>query len=82
MSMPSRSFSWEMVIRGHHIYKEIWTPMINEILVCSQEHKNSEDPLAVSVMKGDDIVGHVPREVSRIIWYFIAPPSSCEGFLP
>ena len=61
MSMPSRSFSWEMVIRGHRIYKEIWTPVIYEILICSQEHENSEDPFAVSVMKGDDIVGHVPR---------------------
>jgi len=64
----SRSFSWEMVIRGHHIYKAIWTPVINEILSLSQEH---EDPFAVSVIKDGDIVGHVPREVSRIVWHFI-----------
>jgi len=60
-----------MVFSGHHIYKEIWTPVINEILSCSQEHDNSEDPFAVSVIKDGDIVGHVPREVSCIVWYFI-----------
>ena len=62
-----------MVISGHrdHIYKDIWTPVINEILSCSQEHDNSEDPFAVSVIKDGDIVGHVPREVSCIVLYFI-----------
>ena len=60
-----------MVIRGHHIYKEIWTPVINEILSCSQEHGNSEDRFAVSVIKDGDIVGHVPREISHVVWYFI-----------
>ena len=25
----------------------------------------------ILLMKGNDIVGHVPREVSRIIWHFI-----------
>ena len=43
--------------------------MINEILSCSQEHGNSEDHFAVSVIKDGDIVGHVPREISRVVWY-------------
>ena len=43
------------------------SPIIGEILYCSQEHGNSEDPYAVSVIKDGGIVGHVPREVSRIV---------------
>ena len=57
--------------RGHHIYKEIWMLLINEILSCSQEHGNSEDYFAVSVIKDGDIVGHVPHEISHVVWYFI-----------
>ena len=34
-----------------------WMPVINEILSCSQEHGNSEDRFAVSVIKDGDIVG-------------------------
>ena len=25
-------FSYESIIRGHHIYKDIWTPRIAEVL--------------------------------------------------
>ena len=54
-----------------NIYKEIWMPVIGEILTCDQEHGNFEDLLATGVINDGNIVGHVPREVSRIVWYFI-----------
>ena len=44
---------------------------LNEILQCEQERQNPEDSYAVSVMKDDTIVGHVPHEISRVVWYFI-----------
>jgi len=65
--MTLRSFSWESVVHGHHIYKEIWTPVRGEVLTCEQEHKNSKDLFAVSVMNDGNIVGHVPCKVSRIV---------------
>ena len=46
--------------RGLHIYKDIWMPELGEILQCEQERENPEDSYAVSVMKADTIVGHVP----------------------
>ena len=67
--MTMRSFSWESVIHGHHFYKEIWMPVIG--LTCDQEHGNSKDSFAISVINDGKIVGHVPHELSRIVWYFI-----------
>ena len=56
----------EVVVRRHHVYKAIWNPVIGEVLVCEQETGNDEDSCAVAVKLDDIIVGHVPREISRI----------------
>ena len=64
-------YAMESVIRGHHIYKRIWQPILGEQLTLEREDGNSSDRHAVSVMKDSIIVGHVPRELSRAYWYFI-----------
>jgi len=55
--------------------EDIWTPFVGEILCVEQEDDNPEDCFAVCIVKGsalgNNIVGHVPREVSRLVWYFI-----------
>ena len=37
----------ESSIRGYHVYRSIWTPVINEMLVCEREQHNIHDPFAV-----------------------------------
>ena len=59
------------VVRGFHVYKDVLTPVTGEELCCQHEVDNPEDEHAVLVMKGDLIVGHVPRELSGTSWYFI-----------
>ena len=61
----------ESCVRGHHIYKAIWDPFEGEELVCHKEENNSHDPYAVAVMKGDSIVGHVPRKISAACLLFL-----------
>ena len=56
-------------VRGHHIYKEIWSPVLGEILTCTQEQTNVHDIYAVAVKKGTDIVGHVPRSISCLYFF-------------
>ena len=55
----------DSMIRGHHVYKEIFNPINGEELPCEQEIRNSSNPLAVAVIKRldgeDNIVGHLPR---------------------
>jgi hypothetical protein len=71
---------YESVIRGHHVYKDIWIPMIGEILEVQREPENEHDHRAVCVLKSDTIVGHIPREFSRIFWFFLGRGGriSCE----
>ena len=69
--MAGYTFSVEAMIRGHHVYKEIWIPVEGEVLSCMREVGNSRDPMAVAVKKGGDVVGHVPRKLSAVCSIFL-----------
>ena len=61
------------VIRGHHIYKQIWTPNIGEVIRVDKEPGNVHDKHAVALLTPDGVViGHVPRELSSIFWHFLS----------
>ena len=64
--------------RGFHAYREIWRPKLGEKLVADQEINNVHDPFAISLetkvagkLTESEIVGHIPREISRFCHYFI-----------
>ena len=59
------------MVRVHHIYKEIWTPELDERLLVETENDNSHDARAVAVTKGGVVVGHLPREAAKRVWYFL-----------
>ncbi len=69
-SSSSMEYPYASCIRGHHVYKDIWSPYINEKLTCVMEEDNSHDPYAVSVKKGQ-IVGHLPRIISAACSLFM-----------
>ena len=71
----------ERVVRGHHIYKRVWSPTIGEVLQLSREEGNEHDRFAVCLLKpGAVTVGHVPRDLSRKIWHFLrhGGKATCE----
>ena len=51
------------VVRGHHIYKKFWTPVI-EVLPVEREEDNQHDNYAAVVIKNRDIVSHVPCSIT------------------
>ena len=59
------------MIRGHHIYKSIWTPVVGEELTLQREDSNDHDIHAVAVVNDGDVVGHVPCLISRVSWFFL-----------
>ena len=61
----------ESVVRGHHIFKRIWTPVIGEVVTVAREAGNTEDRFADAVTKDDMVVGHVPHEFSKLCWHFL-----------
>ena len=39
-------------VRGFHVYSDIWTPLVGEMLACEQESGNPNNPYAVAIKKG------------------------------
>ena len=58
------------VIRGHHVYKAIWTPALREELIVKADG-NVHDEHAMAVVKEGNVVGHMPRSISRVSWFFL-----------
>ena len=46
-------FTSESVMRGYHIYKEVWEASLGETMVCAIESENAFDPFAVSVVRAE-----------------------------
>ena len=61
----------ETCVRGHHVYKSIWSPTTGEELDCRREPSNAEDPYAVAVVRRSTVVGHVPRKISAACSLFL-----------
>ena len=55
--------SVDSCVRGFHVYQDIWTPVMGEILVCRRETTNVEDRYAAAVYKSEEVVGHVPHKI-------------------
>ncbi len=62
------SFSVETVVRGFHVYKEVWDAAVGEELSCRRDIGNACDPYpyAVAMVRAPNTVGHVPRRVCSI----------------
>ena len=58
-------------IRGYHVYRNIWSPVVGEILLLKREPDNLVDSSAIGVWKEDEIVGHVPYNIASVISQFL-----------
>ena len=65
------TFRFSSAIRGFHVYRYNWTPVVGEKLGSAREYGNPNDKRAVAITKGNITVGHVPMEISKIVWYFL-----------
>ena len=61
---------FESVICVCHIYKQIWKPLVGEILTLEQEEDNNHDKFAVSLFKNATVLGHGPREFLQVFRHF------------
>ena len=62
----SSASTLESVIHDHHIYKQIWLPLVGEILTLQQEESNNNDKFTVNLLKDATVVSHVPQESSWV----------------
>ena len=75
--MATGTFDFITGLRGFHVYRDIWKPSLNQFIKFKQERNNRYDRFAVVGMTklpgtlAASIIGHMPREMSRFIWYAI-----------
>ena len=58
-------------VHGFHVYQDVWTPIIVEVLACRREMTNIENRYAITVNNTEEVVGHVPRNISSLYAAFI-----------
>ena len=58
--IAARDFEMVSYLKGYHVYKKLWNPLIGELLSCERERDNPMDKYAVCIKKENKIVGHLP----------------------
>ena len=66
------TFAFALAVRGYHVFQDLFKPSIGEKLDGKRDFNNTIDEHAVKVVKADQLVSHLPRKFSRIVWYFLA----------
>ena len=70
-----REFSAACCIRGYHIYNWAqWTAEIRSILTSKPEKRPGvlvEDRYAISIISNNQTVGHVPKFLSKLTFFFL-----------
>ena len=64
-------FNVNSMVRGYHVYQEVWEVLIGEVLSCVREAGNRHDPYAIAVKKDKLVIGHLPCKISCICSIFI-----------
>ena len=65
-------FQFVSAVCGYHIYKDIWEPSVGEKRIAHREFGSQFNKFAIKVLNGEETVGHLACEYSRIAWYFLA----------
>lgn len=69
------------VIRGYHVYKEDWVPNIGDSFGVEIKELNDHDRYAVAIVVHDRMTGHIPRELSKAVYYSIINNGCVQGIV-
>ena len=76
----------EAFAMGHHVYKQTWTPFVEEKLDAAMQPSNIKDKYAVAIFQGgrNKVIGHLPLgksgKFAKLIFYFLksAKENRCQ----
>ena len=67
LSLATKTFSIEAMVRGYHVYEDSWDATIGEQSPpCKREPGNRKDLFTVAAVHGETI-GHVPKKISSVL---------------
>ena len=58
-------FEFQSYVTEHHVYKDTWTPIFGKKLSTATEPEHYHNKYAVKVLKENEVVGHVPLDISK-----------------
>ena len=58
-------YEFQSYVAGCHVYKDICAPTLGKKLSTAGEPENHHDKYALKVLKENEVVGHVPRDISK-----------------
>ena len=61
-----------LFVRGHHVYCNVWTPVVNEVLTLKREPDNPVSVHTVALTRNGEIAGHIPHAIARVVSFFLA----------
>ena len=64
------------MVRGYHIYKEIWDAVVGQEFPCKRKDGNRVNPFTVAVVRGGIVIGHVPGKISSICSLYLCQDDS------
>ena len=87
MAQMTLFYEFTTALRGFHVYRCEWKPYLNQPIEFKRELDNPHDRFAVTgktKLPGKlcaVIVGRVPREISRHVWYVIREGAEFSGMV-
>ena len=69
------SFLVESMVRGYHVWKDIWDVVVGQEFSCKCKDGNRVNPFAVAVVRGDTITGHL-RKISSTCSLYVCRDGS------
>ena len=68
------TFEFTSFVRGHHVYCDVCTPVINEVLTLRREPENPFSAFAVAVtkLKDGEVIAHIPETIAKVVSFFLA----------
>ena len=78
--IKQKQYDLDSFVRGYHVYMDIWTPKVGDENFClKSENENQHEKFAVAIVLEERIVGHVPKNLSKIFHQFMKIPNCTIG---
>ena len=78
--IKQKQYDLDSFVRGYHAYMDIWKPKAGDDNFClKSENENQHDKFAVAIVLEERILGHVPKNLSKIFHQFMKIPNCTIG---
>ena len=70
----------ESCVQGFHVYGNVWTPKVGDLIDYEQESGNLNVAYAVAIKNGVNVIGHIPRKLlaACLLILCLGGAMSCE----